>query len=142
MPAARTGAVRPSASATGRRCAPRSSRPRWRQLAESGPAGISISAIGKQLGVSGPALYRYFASRDELLTELVIDAYHDLADALTAATSHVAEPMARAPSSRPSPAPTAPGPWPSRTATGCCSGRRCPATTHTRNGSSRRPSRR
>jgi AcrR family transcriptional regulator len=57
-----------------------------RQLAESGPAGLSVSAIGKQLGVSGPALYRYFASRDQLLTELVIDAYHDLADALSAAT--------------------------------------------------------
>jgi AcrR family transcriptional regulator len=56
-----------------------------RQLAESGPAGLSIAAIGKQLGVSGPALYRYFASRDELLTELVIDAYDDLADALGAA---------------------------------------------------------
>src|SRR5258708_6187044 len=58
-----------------------------RQLAESGPAGLSVSAIGKQLGVSGPALYRYFASRDELLTELVIDAYHDLADALRAAAA-------------------------------------------------------
>jgi AcrR family transcriptional regulator len=58
------------------------------QLAQAGPAGVSISAIGKELGVSGPALYRYFASRDELLTELVIDAYHDLADALTAASSH------------------------------------------------------
>src|SRR5215470_5393041 len=60
-----------------------------RQLAEAGPGALSISAIGKQLGVSGPALYRYFASRDDLLTELVIDAYHDLANALTAATSHV-----------------------------------------------------
>ncbi len=56
------------------------------QLAQAGPEGISISAIGKQLGVSGPALYRYFASRDQLLTELVIDAYHDLADALAAAS--------------------------------------------------------
>jgi AcrR family transcriptional regulator len=56
-----------------------------RQLAESGPAGVSVSAIGKQLGVSGPGLYRYFASRDELLTELVIDAYNDLAGALSAA---------------------------------------------------------
>ena len=35
------------------------------QLAQAGPGGISISAIGKQLGVSGPALYRYFASRDD-----------------------------------------------------------------------------
>jgi AcrR family transcriptional regulator len=58
------------------------------QLAESGPAAVSVSAIGKQLGVSGPALYRYFTSRDELLTELVIDAYHDLADALSAAAGH------------------------------------------------------
>ena len=65
-----------------------------RQLAESGPAAVSVSAIGKQLGVSGPALYRYFASRDELLTELVIDAYHDLADALAA--SHAAGPGPRA----------------------------------------------
>jgi AcrR family transcriptional regulator len=67
------------------------------QLAESGPAGLSVSAIGKQLGVSGPALYRYFASRDELLTELVIDAYHDLADALRAAATQAAsqEPRAR-----------------------------------------------
>lgn len=56
-----------------------------RQLAAAGPAGVSISAIGKELGVSGPALYRYFASRDDLLTELVIDAYDDLARALQAA---------------------------------------------------------
>ena len=49
---------------------------------------MSIAAIGKQLGVSGPALYRYFASRDELLTELVIDPYHDLAAALAGAASH------------------------------------------------------
>ena len=67
------------------------------QLAQAGPAGVSISAIGKQLGVSGPALYRYFASRDELLTELVIDAYDDLADALAAATGRVpgSDPRAR-----------------------------------------------
>jgi AcrR family transcriptional regulator len=53
-----------------------------RQLEQSGPAGLSVAAIGKELGVSGPALYRYFASRDELLTELIIDAYDDLAQAL------------------------------------------------------------
>jgi AcrR family transcriptional regulator len=61
-----------------------------RQLARSGPAGLSVSAIGKELGVSGPALYRYFAGRDELLTELVIDAYDDLADALRAAAGRAA----------------------------------------------------
>jgi AcrR family transcriptional regulator len=67
-----------------------------RQLAESGPAAVSVSAIGKELGVSGPALYRYFASRDELLTELVIDAYRDLADALSAAALNAPEPGPRA----------------------------------------------
>jgi AcrR family transcriptional regulator len=66
------------------------------QLAQAGPEAISISAIGKQLGVSGPALYRYFASRDQLLTELVIDAYHDLADALAnASRASGSDPWAR-----------------------------------------------
>ncbi len=55
------------------------------QLADAGPQGISVNAIAKGLGVSGPALYRYFATRDELLTELVADAYADLAEALRAA---------------------------------------------------------
>jgi len=58
-----------------------------RQLAASGPAGVSVNAIGRELGVSGPALYRYFPSRDALLTELVIDAYEDLAAALREAVS-------------------------------------------------------
>jgi AcrR family transcriptional regulator len=57
-----------------------------RQLAEGGPQALSINAIAKELGVSGPALYRYFDSRDELLTELAADAYHDLAAALASAT--------------------------------------------------------
>lgn len=67
-----------------------------RQLEQSGPAGLSVSAIGKELGVSGPALYRYFSSRDNLLTELIIDAYDDLADALHAAiTQAPPEPRTR-----------------------------------------------
>src|SRR5262245_26431664 len=53
-----------------------------RQLAEGGPAAISVNAIGKELGVSGPALYRYYAGRDALITELVADAYDDLGEAL------------------------------------------------------------
>src|SRR5262249_21707619 len=53
-----------------------------RQLAEGGPQALSINAIAKELGVSGPALYRYFAGRDELLTELVVEAYDDLGRAV------------------------------------------------------------
>jgi AcrR family transcriptional regulator len=59
------------------------------QLAEHGVAGISVNAIGKRMGVTGPALYRYFANRDALLTELISDGYHDLADTLETATAGV-----------------------------------------------------
>lgn len=52
------------------------------QLAAGGPQALSINAIGKALGVSGPALYRYFDGRDALLTELILDAYADLTAAL------------------------------------------------------------
>ena len=53
-----------------------------RQLEQGGPAAVAINAIARELGVSGPALYRYFKNRDALLTALVLDAYNDLADAL------------------------------------------------------------
>ncbi|MFJ3923333.1 TetR/AcrR family transcriptional regulator [Streptomyces sp. NPDC090022] len=57
----------------------------WRQIAGSGASALSLNAIAKQMGMSGPALYRYFANRDELITELVRDAYRSLADAFRAA---------------------------------------------------------
>ncbi|MQY09918.1 putative HTH-type transcriptional regulator [Streptomyces sp. RB5] len=60
----------------------------WEQIAAAGAPGLSLNAIAKQMGMSGPALYRYFASRDELITELIRDAYRSLADTLrTAAAS-------------------------------------------------------
>ncbi|MFE4867366.1 TetR/AcrR family transcriptional regulator [Streptomyces sp. NPDC056682] len=52
----------------------------WEQIATAGASAISLNAIAKQIGVSGPALYRYFAGRDELITELIRDAYRSLAD--------------------------------------------------------------
>ena len=52
------------------------------QVAEGGPAALSLNAIAKQMRMSGPAIYRYFASRDELLKQLVVDAYGDLAETL------------------------------------------------------------
>jgi AcrR family transcriptional regulator len=62
-----------------------------RQLAEGGPQALSVNAIAKELGVSGPALYRYFAGRDALLTELILDAYADLTAALAAAAPTVTD---------------------------------------------------
>ncbi|MES9520822.1 TetR/AcrR family transcriptional regulator [Streptomyces capoamus] len=60
----------------------------WEQIAAAGATGLSLNAIARQMGMSGPALYRYFASRDDLITELIRDAYHSLADTIrTAAAS-------------------------------------------------------
>jgi AcrR family transcriptional regulator len=56
-----------------------------RQIAEGGVEALSLNAIAKEMGMSGPAVYRYFASRDDLLAELVVDGYEALADALEAA---------------------------------------------------------
>ncbi len=64
----------------------------WKQIAEAGASALSLNAIAKQMGVSGPALYRYFAGRDELITELIRDAYRSLADAVHAAAGTGADP--------------------------------------------------
>lgn len=51
-----------------------------RHLVDHGAAGLSLRAIARDLGMVSSAVYRYVASRDELLTLLLIDAYTDLAD--------------------------------------------------------------
>ncbi|MDF2270977.1 TetR/AcrR family transcriptional regulator [Streptomyces coacervatus] len=56
----------------------------WEQIATAGASGLSLNAIAKKMGMSGPALYRYFAGRDELITELIRDAYRSAADAMSA----------------------------------------------------------
>ncbi len=58
----------------------------WEQIATTGATALSLNAIAKQMGMSGPALYRYYASRDELITELIRDAYRSLADTLRSAS--------------------------------------------------------
>jgi AcrR family transcriptional regulator len=49
------------------------------QVAEGGVAALSLNAIAKAMGMSGPAIYRYYASREELLAALVTDGYGELA---------------------------------------------------------------
>ena len=105
-----------------------------------GPAGPVHQRDRQAARRLGPALYRYFAGRDALLTELVVDAYRDLAAALTDAATGAADrpagerfaALARA---------YRRGRSTSHTATGCCSGRRCRATTPTRTARRRRAGR-
>jgi AcrR family transcriptional regulator len=55
-----------------------------RHLATDG-ANLSLRAVARDLGMASSAVYRYFASRDELLTAMIIDAYGALGDAAEAA---------------------------------------------------------
>ena len=52
-----------------------------RQLAATGADGISLRAVARELGMASSALYRYFPSRDDLLTALIIDAYDAIGEA-------------------------------------------------------------
>ncbi|MGW7386262.1 TetR/AcrR family transcriptional regulator [Streptomyces sp. NPDC054794] len=63
----------------------------WQQIAGAGASALSLNAIAKQMGMTGPALYRYFGNRDELITELVTDAYRSLADTFRAAAADGAD---------------------------------------------------
>ncbi|HTW17137.1 MAG TPA: TetR/AcrR family transcriptional regulator [Nocardioides sp.] len=56
-----------------------------RQLATEGAASLSLRAIARELNLVSSAIYRYYASRDDLITALILDAYDDLADALETA---------------------------------------------------------
>jgi len=64
-------------------------------LVQDGPEAVSLRAIARDMGMTAPALYRYFGSHEELLRHVVADiftelasfvrtAIHDAANALTA----------------------------------------------------------
>ncbi|MEV7206076.1 MULTISPECIES: TetR/AcrR family transcriptional regulator [unclassified Streptomyces] len=63
----------------------------WEQIATAGASALSLNAIAKRMGMSGPALYRYFDGRDELITELIRDAYRSQADTFRAAAESGAD---------------------------------------------------
>ncbi|HVN50446.1 MAG TPA: TetR/AcrR family transcriptional regulator [Acidimicrobiales bacterium] len=56
-----------------------------RQLTEVGAAALSLRAVARELGMASSAVYRYFPSRDELLTALIVDAYDAVGAAAEAA---------------------------------------------------------
>ncbi|MEU5698216.1 TetR/AcrR family transcriptional regulator [Streptomyces aurantiacus] len=53
-----------------------------RQIAEDGPAALSLRAVARSLGMTVQALYHYFPSRDDLVTALIAKAYEDLTEAV------------------------------------------------------------
>ncbi|HET7899946.1 MAG TPA: TetR/AcrR family transcriptional regulator [Candidatus Nanopelagicales bacterium] len=92
--AAHRGAAATTGAPTERPSAPRTARERARaELTEEivgtarrhldvdGAAGLSLRAVARDLGMVSSAIYRYFPSRDDLLTRLIIDAYNALGEA-------------------------------------------------------------
>ncbi|NKQ55050.1 TetR/AcrR family transcriptional regulator [Amycolatopsis sp. K13G38] len=66
-----------------------------RQLAEVGAHGLSLRAVSRELGMVSSALYRYFSSRDHLLTALIIDAYNAIGEAAESADRPDEDPLSR-----------------------------------------------
>ncbi|WP_454295591.1 TetR/AcrR family transcriptional regulator [Salana multivorans] len=61
----------------------------WRHLEEQGAAALSLRAVARELGVVSSAIYRYVPSRDDLLTDLIVEGYEDLGAAAAAALAAV-----------------------------------------------------
>ncbi|KAB8195806.1 TetR family transcriptional regulator [Nonomuraea phyllanthi] len=53
-----------------------------RQLATEGAGGLSLRAVAREMGMVSSAIYRYFPSRDDLLTTLIIDGYNAVGEAV------------------------------------------------------------
>src|SRR3954462_4099536 len=66
-----------------------------RQLAEVGASALSLRAGAREVGMGSSAVYRYFPSRDDLLTRLIIDGYDDVGAAAEAADAPDAPPRDR-----------------------------------------------
>ncbi|MFD0900401.1 TetR/AcrR family transcriptional regulator [Actinomadura sediminis] len=56
-----------------------------RLLITQGPAAVTINAVARQIGMSGPALYHYFASHDDLVAAVTADFLRELTAAMEAA---------------------------------------------------------
>ncbi len=66
------------------------------QLAAAGAAGLSLRAVARELGMAPSAMYRYFRSRDDMLTALITEAYNAMGEAAEAAASSAGPPAERA----------------------------------------------
>jgi AcrR family transcriptional regulator len=60
-----------------------------RHLASDG-ANLSLRAVARDMGMASSAVYRYFTSRDDLLTALIIEAYDSVGEAAERAVAAAA----------------------------------------------------
>ncbi len=53
-------------------------------LVEQGVDGLALRAVARRMGMTAPALYRYFDGREDLVEHVVADLYDELTDVLEA----------------------------------------------------------
>jgi AcrR family transcriptional regulator len=58
-------------------------------VVEGGPEAVTVRAVAAKIGMSAPAIYRYFDSRESLLAQVCIDLYAELGSHLYAARDSV-----------------------------------------------------
>jgi AcrR family transcriptional regulator len=56
---------------------------RWR-LAQDGIERLTVRAVARDLGMSSPAMYRYFRSHEDLIDAIVLDVLAEITEMLTA----------------------------------------------------------
>jgi AcrR family transcriptional regulator len=68
-----------------------------RLLVQDGPDALTLRAIAREMGMTAPALYRYFASHDDLVVAVCHDVLDELTGVLLAARDTVppADPIGR-----------------------------------------------
>ena len=64
-------------------------------IADRGVDAVSMAELAKATGLSRPAIYQYFASREHVLAELVINEMADLSNAIDEKVSAFPDPMER-----------------------------------------------
>jgi AcrR family transcriptional regulator len=57
------------------------------QMAQQGTASLSLRGIAAEMGMSAPSLYNYYASRDELVTDLLVESWTNQAEVLEQASA-------------------------------------------------------
>src|SRR5690606_34458995 len=66
------------------------------QIAQHGGGGLSMRAVAREVGMVSSAVYRYFPTREALLTTMIIESYGNLAAALGEVTEAQPAPRWRA----------------------------------------------
>lgn len=64
-------------------------------IALSGVDSVSMAGLAQATGLSRPAIYQYFASKEDVLAELVINEIADLSNAIDTHMGRISDPMER-----------------------------------------------